>query len=125
MRDVRRILFVDDEYIIRNAFKLALERGGYTPENGYEILMAADGLIAWNICQYQGPIDVLCTDHYMPMMNGLELLEKVGSMVPHTYFTTAGPDPKLLERALQLGAETVAKHPDSFLEKMQELYPRE
>ncbi len=45
-------------------------------EYNCEVIYASDGLEAFHIWETV-KIDVLITDHYMPIMDGLELIEKI------------------------------------------------
>ena len=67
-----RILVVDDETVIRDLFKIALERNGYTccvAENGQRAL---EELAATSF-------DVVVTDIDMPVMDGIELSKIIKS----------------------------------------------
>jgi len=53
---------------------------------GYEVLTAADGLVAWNIIR-QREVRVVIADWEMPGMNGLSLCRRVRSgVLPHYLF---------------------------------------
>lgn len=71
----RKILVVDDEKNIRTGLQIALEDEGYT------VLLAADGNEAWQIISTQH-INLLITDLRMPGMGGQELLKRVSSTYP-------------------------------------------
>lgn len=73
----RQVLIVDDEENIRNALRRALRR------EGYEIHCAAEAAEALEILG-KTPIDLVLSDHLMPNMTGLELLEKVFTRHPET-----------------------------------------
>ena len=73
--DTKKILIVDDEPHVSAILKQFLERSGYqvkTVLNGQQALMQ----IA------QDRPDLLITDVQMPVMNGIELCERVGHEVP-------------------------------------------
>jgi response regulator RpfG family c-di-GMP phosphodiesterase len=77
--DVRRpvVLLVDDEPRILSALHRTLRREGYellTAETTQEALRLVDA----------GPVDCVLSDHKMPGMTGLELLERVASRRPET-----------------------------------------
>ena len=66
------VLIADDEVIVRNYVRRVLESDGYftlTADNGEEALLIS--------VQYSGPIHVLLSDVRMPIVNGLELREKI------------------------------------------------
>ena len=66
MKD-RSVLIVDDIPSIRTAIADYLSFH-------FEVLQAADGVDAWEVCQNR-PVDFLLTDIRMPQMGGLELIE--------------------------------------------------
>ena len=72
------IVVVDDEPHIRSLVKSALER------QGYRVLAAQDGQEALGICERLGStIDLLLTDIVMPVMDGIQLSERVSSILPN------------------------------------------
>jgi two-component system, cell cycle sensor histidine kinase and response regulator CckA len=71
------ILLVEDEVLVRNVARGALESLGYT------VLEAANGQEALQVSQdCAGPIHLLLTDVIMPGLNGRELAEKVRASRP-------------------------------------------
>jgi DNA-binding NtrC family response regulator len=72
-----RILVVDDEKIIRESISFILEKEGYT------VLQAPDGKEAYDLI-LRDTFDVIITDLEMPEMKGIELLDKVIHLSPHT-----------------------------------------
>ena len=64
------ILVVDDDTDIRNLVAAMLRR------SGYEVACAADGEAGWTALS-GGNFDLLITDHEMPRLCGLELLQRV------------------------------------------------
>jgi CheY-like chemotaxis protein len=66
----QRILVVDDDGDIRRLNTEVLAGAGY------KVDAAADGAVAWNILQLNS-YDLLLTDHDMPKVTGIELLEKL------------------------------------------------
>jgi CheY-like chemotaxis protein len=69
--DGRRALVAEDEPEMRYFLREILGR------LGAEVVSAVDGADAWNLWNLLGPFDVLLTDHRMPRLTGLELLDKV------------------------------------------------
>ncbi len=67
-----KILVVDDSKVIRHAAKKMLS-------NDYEVHLAEDGLIAWEILQKENAISIVFTDLNMPNLNGMELLSHIRS----------------------------------------------
>jgi len=64
------ILVVDDSKVIRLAAKKMLG-------SDYDIHLAEDGQIAWELLQEKNNISVVFTDLSMPNLNGMELLEQI------------------------------------------------
>jgi CheY-like chemotaxis protein len=68
----RRILCVDDEPAVRDVIALYLRRCGYDVE------IAADGLIALNIlAKDPARFDAVITDNQMPNLTGIALVERL------------------------------------------------
>lgn len=67
-----KILVVDDSSTMRRIIKNTLGRLGHK-----DILEAEDGAVAWEVMEKNEGIDILVTDWNMPVMNGLELVQKV------------------------------------------------
>ena len=67
------VLLVEDEQGIRSLERRLLER------QGFEVLEAANGSEALTLASASenGAIDLLVTDWYMPVMTGMEVIEKV------------------------------------------------
>ncbi len=97
----RKILIVDDSAINRLLMKTILE-------TDYEVLEAANGLVAYNIVkQERGRLSAILLDLNMPIMSGYELLDKIKavpeySSVPVVVITgsvskTDGTEEKVLE----------------------------
>jgi two-component system, cell cycle sensor histidine kinase and response regulator CckA len=71
------VLVIDDEQIVREMAKQALER------NGYRVLVAYGGLAAVNILRrHAGKIDVAVLDLSMPGMSGEETLPELRKLRP-------------------------------------------
>ncbi len=73
-----KILLADDDEHIREACREALAKAGYDVEE------VSDGARAWHMLQ-AGRYDLLLTDHDMPCLTGLELVERLraaGSKIP-------------------------------------------
>ena len=68
----RRILYADDEPMLRRVAALVLRRAGYF------VAEAADGDEAWS-CLGTEMFDLLITDQRMPGLTGLELVRKARS----------------------------------------------
>uniref|UniRef100_A0A831XE30 histidine kinase n=1 Tax=Geobacter metallireducens TaxID=28232 RepID=A0A831XE30_GEOME len=72
-RNVKTILVVDDEAVIRDLCARALK--------GYRVLQAAEGEEALRLFE-KGGIDVILTDVMMPKMNGIDLLRRLKELEP-------------------------------------------
>ena len=77
MISVARILVVDDEPGVRDVVRRSLEHAGH------DVADAADGIEALDFCK-ANPVDVVVTDLFMPMMDGLELIVKLSEEFPGT-----------------------------------------
>jgi two-component system alkaline phosphatase synthesis response regulator PhoP len=66
----KRVLVVDDEIHIVHVVAIKLRN------NGYEVLSADNGAEAFDLACNESP-DIIVTDYQMPVMTGLELLEKL------------------------------------------------
>ncbi len=66
----KRVLVVDDEIHIVHVVAIKLRN------NGYEVLSADNGAEAFDLACNERP-DIIVTDYQMPVMSGLELLEKL------------------------------------------------
>jgi DNA-binding NtrC family response regulator len=74
----RLVLVVDDEPHIRSLLKSILQR-----EN-YDVLEASNGQEALDLCAAQVPeIELLLTDIVMPVLDGIQLAERVASTYPN------------------------------------------
>jgi len=68
----RRVLYADDMKQLRELITIVLSREGYVIET------AADGQDALDrLAREPAAFDLLITDHHMPRLNGLELVERV------------------------------------------------
>ena len=68
----KTLLFAEDSAFFRSQIKTYME------ENGFTVLEAEDGLIAWELLKERSDdIDLIVTDLEMPNMDGFELTQKV------------------------------------------------
>lgn len=66
------ILVVEDDLAVRRLITAVLQSGGY------QVLIAADGKEALNVCgQHEGQIGLILTDLIMPGVNGFALVESL------------------------------------------------
>ena len=66
----KKVLVVDDEVHIVHVVAIKLRN------NGYEVLSADNGAEAFELACKERP-DIIVTDYQMPVMSGLELVEKL------------------------------------------------
>ena len=66
----KKVLVVDDEIHIVHVVAIKLRN------NGYEVMTAGDGAEAFKIACEEKP-DIIVTDYQMPLMSGMELVEKL------------------------------------------------
>ena len=66
----KKVLVVDDEVHIIHVVTIKFRN------NGYEVISAENGADAYNLACQEKP-DVIVTDFQMPVMSGLELVEKL------------------------------------------------
>ena len=69
---VKKVLVVDDEIHIIHVVAIKLRN------NGYEVFTADNGKEAFDVALSEKP-DIVVTDFQMPIMTGLELVEKMRS----------------------------------------------
>jgi CheY-like chemotaxis protein len=66
----RKVLVVDDEIHIVHVVAIKLRN------NGFEVVTAANGAEAFELACEEHP-DIIVSDYQMPIMSGLELIEKI------------------------------------------------
>lgn len=104
-----RILFVDDDELIRETFALFFNQAGWHYQvvaNGQEALSRTKG----------GQFDLVITDLMMPAMSGLELLRAVRQTKPNQPFliVTGLADTREAIQALKEGALDIIQKPVDF-----------
>jgi two-component system chemotaxis response regulator CheY len=108
-------LIVDDSRVVRKVARRIAE------DLGLECEEAEDGEKAYHFCQNRMP-DAIILDWNMPIMSGLEFLERLRQMEggdhPRVIFCTTENDMKHIARAIQAGAnEYIMKPFDSGIIK--------
>jgi two-component system chemotaxis response regulator CheY len=113
-----RALIVDDSRFVRSFLRGLLEN------RGIECAEAADGQAGLDQL-HEGPaFDLALVDWNMPVMNGLEMLEKLraeGYTGPKVMMVTTEAENDFIERALEAGADEYLMKPfdsDAFNEKL-------
>lgn len=106
---MKRILVVDDEYVVLDALAMMLEG------EGYRVRKASDGAEAWQRLDDEVPDLVLC-DVQMPVMDGIVLLARMAAdprlaSVPVFLMIEAyGRAPPGLERARRVITKPIRFH---------------
>lgn len=108
-RDVKTILVVDDEAVIRDLCARALK--------GYRVLQAADGEEALRLFE-KGGIDVILTDVMMPKMNGIDLLRRLKELEPTivVIVMTGYAEKDIILNALKADADDFISKPLNILQ---------
>lgn len=96
------VLLVEDERIVADIYRLALERAGYS------VLLAADGVEGVETARASRPDFIFC-DIRMPRMDGIEVLRNLSSaaetrQIPIVMLSNYD-DPALVKQARELGAK--------------------
>ena len=100
---MKRVLVVDDEEALRRLY------GECFKEAGYQVWLAADGQEALDLILESCP-DILFSDVNMPVMGGIELLErlqKAEKVPPITVLLSGALTEQIRRRALEYGATAV------------------
>lgn len=97
-----KVLIVEDDPLLRDAFRIIIER------TGHSVQVAANGQDALKVITRFGP-DIILLDLLMPIMGGLEFLEKYrelnGKSSSAIIILSNMGDQQQLEKARVLGAQ--------------------
>lgn len=96
-----KILIVDDSKPILMMVSLMLK------ELGHEAVTAENGELAYSVLDEQKDVDLILLDWNMPVMNGLEFLEKNFSekiFKTPIFMMTTEKSPEKIQKALETGA---------------------
>lgn len=108
---MKRILLVDDDDALRFLCRSYFERKGFDCEE------ASDGMAALEYLRAQ-QFDVVLTDHDMPGLNGLELLETIATDPSHAstpvILLTGNPSESIFRQASRIGVFAVASKPSAL-----------
>lgn len=108
MTDKKICLVVDDSRVVRKVARRIVEDLGFACEE------AEDGQVAYNACEGKMP-DAILLDWNMPVMSGIEFLEKLRSMnngqAPKVVFCTTENDMDHIMRAMNAGANEYIMKP--------------
>ncbi len=113
------ILVVDDEATQRDLL------GGFLKNQGYRVLLAADGRQALNIFQRE-PVQLVIIDHRMPGLTGDEVLAQMKSINPtvRSIMVTAYGNINTAVTVMKLGADEYLEKPvdlPDLLKKIQQI----
>jgi len=105
---MKSCLIVDDSRVVRKvASRIAHDLG-------FEVLEAENGLLACEACEKSMP-DAIILDWNMPIMSGIEFLEKLRQMdnggIPKVVFCTTENDLDHIQRAMNAGADEYIMKP--------------
>jgi two-component system chemotaxis response regulator CheY len=105
---MKSCLIVDDSRVVRKVARRIAEDLGFSCEE------AEDGQKAYEACQGAMP-DAILLDWNMPVMSGIEFLEKLrqmeGGTKPKVIFCTTENDMNHIQRAIQAGADEYIMKP--------------
>jgi len=106
---LKKILVVDDSSLIHQMYRLVMSR------YKCEIVDAMNGQEALDILSLQNDVQLILLDINMPVMNGVQFLEKAAktglpSKIPVIVISTEGKEEDTL-RGLKLGAKGYLKKP--------------
>ncbi len=106
-RSLARVLLVDDDIELGTLLK------EYLVEEGFEVLTAQDGRAALLLVE-TGTIDIVVLDVMMPIMNGIETLQRIRRLrdIPVIMLTAKGDDADRIA-GLKLGADDYVSKPSS------------
>ena len=95
------VLIVDDEAMVRDLYRVALEHAGY------KVVEAADGEAGLELAITVGP-DMILLDVRMPKMNGIEMLRRLKESdatneIPVVVLSNFD-EPSVVRESLELGA---------------------
>jgi two-component system chemotaxis response regulator CheY len=106
---LKKVLVVDDSSLIHQMYRLVMNR------YNCEIADAMNGAEALEILAVQSDVELILLDINMPVMNGLQFLEKAAplgivSKIPVIIISTEGKEEDTI-RGLKLGARGYLKKP--------------
>jgi PleD family two-component response regulator len=93
------VLVVDDDLVIQMQLRLAMEK------EGYEVMVAADGKAALDIC-LNSPPDIVLLDAMMPVMDGFICCAQLHALDPNIsiLMITGLDDQGSVDKAFEVGA---------------------
>ena len=104
-----RILIAEDDCVARRVLERALEK------RGYEVIVAKDGIQAWDILQSDNAPNLAVLDWMMPGMDGLEVCQKLRAkehaIHPYVILLTGKDRKKDLIHGFEAGADDYIRKP--------------
>jgi signal transduction histidine kinase len=109
-----KVLFVDDELELERLLRQRLRKQIHNQE--LELIFAANGRLALEAIQSQGPVDLVVTDINMPEMDGLTLLDKLPQLdqTLKAVVVSAYSDMQNIRTAMHRGAFDFVTKPIDF-----------
>ncbi len=109
-----KVLFVDDELELERLLRQRLRKQIQNKE--LELIFAANGRLAIEAIQSQGPVDLVVTDINMPEMDGLTLLDKLPQLdqTLKAVVVSAYSDMQNIRTAMHRGAFDFVTKPIDF-----------
>lgn len=107
-----RVLIVDDTVILRTGIERLVRHFGFT-----DVSTDKDGLSAFERLVVDGDFGLVITDHNMPLMTGLQLIERIRETpgIAHIrVILTSGDD--VAREALAVGADVFLRKPPNINE---------
>lgn len=103
VKKMAKILIVDDSKTIRQQVSFVLNK------SGHDVLEADDGASGFQCLENNSDIDLIISDVNMPMVNGLDMLERIyeeksTENIPVIMLTTEA-NPEMIARARKAGAK--------------------
>ena len=104
---VKKILIIDDSPVARKILRSCMPK-----DCAFEFSEAGDGLSGLRLFETINP-DVTFVDLTMPVMNGVEALEKMKALRPDAIVVVCSADvqPRTIEMVMSLGAFTTMRKP--------------
>ena len=104
-----KLLIADDEILTREGLISSID---WESLGIHQIFQAEDGIRALHIARLQEP-DIILSDIRMPRLSGIELVEKLSSLLPDTsiIFMSGYSDKEYLKAAIRLNAIDYVEKP--------------